>query len=69
MKISENPEMFPSASYIREGYRYCVHSAHTIFSQRQCGNCKDNWKAKIPLTILWAIPKPTFLSPPSFLTF
>jgi toxin ParE1/3/4 len=31
MKISENPEMFPSASYIREGYRYCVHSAHTIF--------------------------------------
>ena len=30
-KIAKNPQMYPSASPIREGYRYCVHSAHTIF--------------------------------------
>lgn len=30
-RIAENPEIYPSASHIRKGYRYCVHTSHTIF--------------------------------------
>jgi len=30
-RIAENPEMYPTASHIRKGYRYCVHVSHTIF--------------------------------------
>lgn len=30
-RIAKNPEMYPIAYEIRLGYRYCVHSAHTIF--------------------------------------
>jgi toxin ParE1/3/4 len=30
-RIAKNPEMYPIAFEIRLGYRYCVHSAHTIF--------------------------------------
>ena len=29
-RIAENPEMFPLASHIRKGYRYCVHTSHII---------------------------------------
>lgn len=31
IRIAENPEMYPLASHIRRGYRYCVHISHTIF--------------------------------------
>ncbi len=30
-RIAKNPDMFPLASEIRNGYRYCVHISHTIF--------------------------------------
>jgi toxin ParE1/3/4 len=30
-RIAENHKIFPLAPHIREGYRYCVHTAHTIF--------------------------------------
>jgi toxin ParE1/3/4 len=30
-RIAENPEMYPLASHIRRGYRYCVHTSHAIF--------------------------------------
>lgn len=30
-RIAENPEMYPLATSIHKGYRYCVHSSHTIF--------------------------------------
>ena len=31
IRIAENPEIYPLATSIRKGYRYCVHSSHTIF--------------------------------------
>ena len=30
-RIADNPEMYPLAPHIRRGYRYCVHTSHTIF--------------------------------------
>lgn len=30
-RIAKNPEMYPSAKEIRPGYRFCVHSSHTIY--------------------------------------
>lgn len=30
-RIAQNPEMYPMATEIRTGYRYCVHSSHTIY--------------------------------------
>ena len=30
-RIAEIPGIYPSASDIRKGYRYCVHTSNTIF--------------------------------------
>lgn len=31
VKIANDPYMFPSASHLIDGYRYCVNGAHTIY--------------------------------------
>ena len=32
-RIEENPFLFPSADYIKKGYRYCVCGVDTIYYQ------------------------------------
>ena len=30
-RIAKNPEMYPLATEIKAGYRFCVHISHTIY--------------------------------------
>lgn len=49
-RIALNPEMYPMANEIRTGYRFCVHSSHTIFftSEEQVNIIRIIGKQKFP---------------------